>query len=84
MKKKLPVCSAATVARLQEIRNTNQEASSLWVLDTQQFTDLLSISKRTALNWRNKGVIPYSELGGKIYYKYSDIMKIMEQQLRKK
>lgn len=39
---------------------------------------LLRISKRTLQNYRDKRVIPFSQIGRKIYYKYSDIVEYLE------
>lgn len=47
-------------------------------LDNQEFLLLMNISKRTAQTWRDSGVIPYSQIGAKIYYKYADISKLID------
>ena len=39
---------------------------------------LLRVSKRTLQNYRDKRVIPFSQIGRKIYYKYSDIVDYLE------
>ena len=48
------------------------------ILDNQEFLQFMHISKRTTQNWRNSGVIAYSQVGSKIYYCLSDIDKLME------
>jgi hypothetical protein len=47
-------------------------------LDNQEFMQLMYISKRTAQNWREKGMISYSQIGGKIYYRMSDVQKLLD------
>ena len=42
-------------------------------LDSQEFIQLMNISKRTAQAWRDQGIIPYSQVVSKIYYRMSDI-----------
>lgn len=45
--------------------------------DNQEFMKLMNISKRTAQEWRNKKVIEFSQVGNKIYYRLSDIKKLL-------
>jgi len=45
--------------------------------DNQEFMKLMNISKRTAQEWRNKKVINCSQVGNKIYYRLSDIQKLL-------
>ena len=44
---------------------------------------LLSISKRLAQHYRDSGVITYSQIGAKIYYKGENILKMIEGKLVK-
>ena len=48
-----------------------------WV-DGQYVMGKLLISSRTLLKLRMKGVLPYSRIGGKIYYKRSDIERVLQ------
>ena len=45
--------------------------------DNQEFMLLMNISKRTAQEWRNKKIILCSQVGNKIYYRLSDIQKLL-------
>ena len=45
------------------------------IIDNADFLQLMNISNSTAKNWRNKGVIPYSKIENKFYYKVVDIQK---------
>ncbi len=47
-----------------------------WI-DGKQVMDTLKISKRTLQTMRNTGVLPYSQLNGKLYYKVTDIEGIL-------
>jgi hypothetical protein len=49
----------------------------------EEFMDLMSISVRTAQPWRDQGLIGYSKLSGKIYYKMSDIQKLLDDSYHK-
>lgn len=42
-------------------------------LDNRQVCELLKISPRTLQTYRDSGVLPYSQIGRKCYYKDSDI-----------
>ena len=45
-------------------------------LDNQEFLQVMNISKRTA-QWRDSGIIAYSQVGAKIYYRFSDIEDLL-------
>lgn len=53
-------------------------------LDNKQVCELLKISPRTLQTYRNTGVLPYSQIGRKCYYKDSDIEQFINQQQTKK
>lgn len=48
-------------------------------LDGQEVMLLLHISQRTLQTWRTNRKIGYSKLGKKIFYKVSDINKMLEE-----
>ena len=37
----------------------------------------MKISKRTSQAWRDEGKIAFSQVGGKIYYKMSDVNELL-------
>jgi predicted site-specific integrase-resolvase len=47
-------------------------------LDNQDFLQLMNISKRTAQSWRDEGIISFSQVGSKIYYRMSDVQKLLD------
>lgn len=47
--------------------------------DNQDVCRLLAISLRTLQTYRDKGLIPYSQVGHKCYYKVEDIERFMEE-----
>ncbi|NLX65835.1 MAG: helix-turn-helix domain-containing protein [Bacteroidales bacterium] len=47
-------------------------------MDSMDVCRALNISKRTLQTWRNNGTVPYSMLGGKVYYRQSDIAKLLD------
>ena len=52
--------------------------------DNGEFMKLMNISKRTAQEWRNKKIIEFSQVGNKIYYRLSDIKKLLNENYIKK
>jgi hypothetical protein len=38
----------------------------------------MNISKRTAQAWRDTGMIAFSQVGSKMYYRLSDILKMLD------
>ena len=39
----------------------------------------LKISRRTLLEYRDSGIVPYIKLGGKVLYRESDLEKLLEE-----
>ena len=74
------------VARLDEITqrlNAKNEPKDDTFLDNQEFLQLMKISKRTAQTWRDEGRISFSQVGNKIYYKLSDVEKLLQEHYNK-
>jgi hypothetical protein len=51
-------------------------------LDSQDVCLALDISKRSLQLYRDNGTIPYTSLGGKFYYKETDIDEILKNGLK--
>jgi len=47
-------------------------------LNINETCKLLSMSKKTLQTWRDTGLIKFSKIGGKIYFKLSDINNTLE------
>ena len=52
-------------------------------LDNQEFLQLMNVSKRTAQTWRDEGIISFSQIGSKIYYRMSDVQKLLDKNYKK-
>lgn len=61
--------------KLDEIRVPEQDR---W-LNNDEFCELLSISHKTAQSYRDKGLIRFSQINQKIYYRMSAIDAFLEQ-----
>jgi len=83
---KCPVIQAELIrqGRLSLDDLTDDEISNLveytaledWI-DNQDVMNLLHISLRTLQSLRSNGILPYSRINGKIYYRRQDIQKIL-------
>jgi len=66
---------------LQEFKALLKSQSSIqpkkW-LRSPEVRELLNISPGTLQNLRINGTLPYSKMGGVIYYEYADILKVMQ------
>ncbi len=67
------------IERLQELEEKLKKIQSVKdvFLDNQEFLQVMNISKRTAQTWRDSGIIAYSQVGAKIYYRVSDIEELL-------
>jgi chromosome condensin MukBEF complex kleisin-like MukF subunit len=68
---------------LEEIKESfnNNILNKKW-LKTSQVKELLNISSGTLKNLRETGELPYSKLGGTLFYDNDDIMEILDQNKR--
>ncbi len=53
------------------------------IIDNDTFLKLLNISKRTGVTWRSTGIIGYSKIDGKIFYRLSDIDDMLKNHYNK-
>lgn len=47
------------------------------LLTDKEVAFLLKVSRRTLQDYRNNGILPYTQVGGKILYRASDIEKTL-------
>ncbi len=52
------------------------------ILDTEGVMNLLKVSRRSLQNWRDHGIIEFSAVGGKFYYRMSAINKMLAKNLK--
>lgn len=51
---------------------------SIVIIDNAEFIRLFRITGKTAQNWRDEGIIEFSQVKGKIYYTLQDIEKLLK------
>jgi|SRR5690606_38081821 len=84
MKPSSPSLSQEHLKKLHEglDKLSSLEASEL-LMDNFEFIRRFRISRRTAYNWRRKGLIPYVIIEDKVFYKPSEIRKFIERNERR-
>ena len=65
-------------AQLLVMKQTRTEAFKQSWLDGQDVMLALKVSKRTLQTMRDTGILPYSRINGKFYYKVQDLEKLLE------
>lgn len=58
------------------------EVESEW-LESEPAREMVGVSQKTWANWRKKRVIPFSQLGRKLWYKRADVEAFLESNLIK-
>lgn len=68
-----------TITRINKLQGNILEKQ---IIDNSDFLRLMQISNSTAKNWRNKGLIAFSQIENKIYYKIKDIQLMLDKNYR--
>lgn len=63
---------------LNNLENKFSKDQDLVLLDNADLLQLFKISHKTAQNWRDNKVIAYSQINNKIYYRLSDVNKLLD------
>ena len=58
------------------VKKATNPLQETW-LDNQDACNILKVSTRTLQNYRDNGTLPFSNLGGKIFYKAADIEAVL-------
>ena len=66
-----------------ELKNKAENPLKDKWLDNQEMMQLLKISRRTLVNYRNQQGLPFTQVGSKMYYKASDIEKFLKKNYKK-
>lgn len=71
------------VDNLYHILEKQKNSNPTGLIDNADFIQIMKISKKTAQNWRDSNAIKYSLIGGKVYYRISDIIELFENNANK-
>ncbi len=63
-------------ADIKNLAKVNKELQEVW-LNSNEAADFLKLSKRTLIRYREKGKIPFSKDGRKIWYRKSDLISYL-------
>lgn len=66
---------------IKELIGNNQKSTAKKWLKSAEVRKLLGLSTGTLQNLRINGTLPYTKIGGVIYYDYNGIMNVLEQNL---
>jgi len=61
------------------VKNCKPTLNGERYLTDKEVAEILKVSRRTLQDYRTEGRIPYCQLGGKILYRESDILKMLEE-----
>ncbi|MDN3492223.1 helix-turn-helix domain-containing protein [Winogradskyella bathintestinalis] len=64
--------------RIELLRQSRAEVLKDTWIDNQDVLQTLHISKRTLQTFRTNGILPYSKIKGKFYYKVADIEQLLQ------
>ncbi len=73
---------AATARVLSQVQQTASGGMKEW-LSNKETQAFLGLSKTSLQRYRSSGRLPFSKIGGNIYYKYSDLVAVLEANLVK-
>ncbi|EHQ24322.1 helix-turn-helix domain-containing protein [Mucilaginibacter paludis] len=62
---------------VEVVNNNNGQQVKNW-LKSEEVRDLLSLSTGKLYSLRKRGILPYTRIGGMIYYSYQDIQKMLD------
>ena len=66
-----------------ELKASKKKEATIEWINNDQFCEALKISKRSAQNYRDQGMIPFSVVGGKVYYKLKDVEELLNSNYKK-
>lgn len=67
----------ALADRVEYLCRTNGDKSMQKWLDNQEVCEILGISKRTLQTYRDKGMLSYTQINHKIFYRPEDVDKLI-------
>lgn len=71
------------IGEFRKLLGNNQPQSTPW-LKGKEVRKLLNISPNTLQKLRIEGTISFNKVGGSLYYKYEDIQRVMDGQVKAK
>lgn len=54
------------------------------IMDSLEVMELLHICRGTLYNWRKKGLIAFSKVGGRVYFETTDVNRMLKERKHRK
>lgn len=67
----------ALAAKVEAFCSQNEDKNTRKWLDIQEVCEILKISKRTLQTYWDHGVLPFSQIGHKTYYRPQDVERVI-------
>ena len=67
-----------------QVRRRFDPQTSDGYMDSADVCRVLNITKRTLQSYRDKGILPYTRIGGKFFYRERDLVDYLERRTVKK
>ena len=80
-KEDLRIFKSELVNELKELFTITSDQKKQW-LKSQEVRKLLGISAGTLQHLRVIGTLPYTKIGGTLYYKYEEVIQMLEKNKR--
>jgi len=74
-------CFAAFVSRVEVLCEKHREKGMEEFLDSQDVCTILNIGTRALQTYREKEIIGYSQIERKIFYRNSDVQRLLEKHI---
>jgi predicted DNA-binding transcriptional regulator AlpA len=68
----------ATLPRLLSNVQQSEKPPKEW-LSNREAMEFLDLSKSTLQRYRDDGTLPYSKIGGNVFYKRADLIRVLEE-----
>ena len=73
----------AIISRIENIEKLIVLKKQPALFNNVYFIQMMGISKRTAQDWRDKVILGFSQVNGKIYYRWEDIQEFLKRHYNK-
>jgi hypothetical protein len=72
------VAEMVAQALAQKAAETAEQEKNEQLLNDQQTAEILGVKRKTVHVWKQKHLLPYHQLGGRIFYKRGEVLAALE------
>ncbi len=62
---------------------SHTEAIKDGLISEKTLADGMGVCQRTIINWRQKGLLPWFKVGGRVLYRRADVDRVLEERYRR-